>query len=91
MTHSSPDVADALRELSRQVRWQRHAIQRLLAVARPDVRRGYRRYRGETPVVGRWIMQLISIWIAIWHHRLARYCFRTARSFGDFGMRLHRL
>jgi hypothetical protein len=26
------DVADALREMSRQVRWVRHAIERLLAV-----------------------------------------------------------
>ena len=32
MTHSGPDVADALRHLSRQVRWMRHAIQRLLGV-----------------------------------------------------------
>ena len=31
MTPEDCQLADALRDLSRQVRWQRHAIQRLLA------------------------------------------------------------
>ena len=35
------------------------------------------------------MMQLIAIYVAIWRHRLARYCFRTARFFADLGTRLH--
>ena len=36
------------------------------------------------------MMQLIAIYVAIWRHRLAFYCFRAARFFIDLGVRLHR-
>jgi len=33
-------------------------------------------------------MRLIQIYVAIWRHRLARYCFRAGRFFADLGQRM---